>query len=482
MEILARRTTRARGRSLTSRARSNARPVVVFAERVDATPARMTVVAVCGAPPVESSRTSRRPRAMPASPGSTLAIAPGLDVTTPHHRALARAMTTRARLWTEMAHHDCVTRMCSSTMTRSETNVTAQVGGSRPSGLARAAEILESEYGYDEVNLNCGCPSERVCRKEDETSSFGAAMMLNVENTAECVRRMAEAVDATKITVKHRLGVRFDKTMTVEEETDSYEHAVKFIEAIKDAAGVDHFIVHARSAVMGGLSPDANRKIPPLRYDEVFALCDEFGKCDFTLNGGVETLEQAKGLLEREDGKLAGVMMGRAFYKHPCMLADIDRVIFGEPTADPPPTRRSLVKMYGDYGDSVFAGLGSDVHYKVRKSMARRLFKAVSAISYGTSTGSRAFHREADNHLLKRHYDDYPANPEDDRPWSVNFREFVEGIIDEEYLDDPLVNVNPEGDNTRPLARKFVRALKLKDANEKLKDSNAETAIGKDGE
>jgi len=338
-------------------------------------------------------------------------------------------------------------------MTRGERNVTAQLGGSSASGLARATEVLLEEYGYDEVNLNCGCPSERVCAKDDESKCFGAAMMLNVENTAECARRMAEVAGGSKITVKHRLGVRFDKTMTKVEETDGYDHVVNFVEAIKDAAGVEHFIVHARSAVMGGLSPEANRKVPPLRYDEVFALCDEFGTCDFTLNGGVNNLDEAKALLERDGRKLAGVMMGRAFYQHPCMLADVDRVIFGEAAADPPLTRRALAEIHGEYVDAEFAKYSPDImSAKFRKSLARRMFRAIDGITYGSDTGARAFHRAADA-WLAREYDRFGTNPEDDRPYSESLANFIRETIDEETLDEPLINVPWEGKNTRRLAR-----------------------------
>ena len=392
-----------------------------------------------------------------ASVGSALSLAPGLDVTTPQFRALARAMTRRARLWTEMAHHDAVERRHASTMVLGERAVTAQLGGSSASGLARATEVLVDEYGYDEVNLNCGCPSERVCAKDDESRCFGAAMMLNIENTAECARRMAEVAGGSKITVKHRLGVRFDKTMTKTEATDGYDHVVNFVEAIKDAAGVEHFIVHARSAVMGGLSTIANRSVPPLRYDEVFALCDEFGACDFTLNGGVKNLDDAKALLERDGGKLAGVMMGRAFYQNPCMLADVDRVIFGEAAVEPPLTRRSLAKIHGEYVDAEFAKYTPDVmNAKFRKSLARNMFRAIDGITYGSYTGARAFHRAADA-WLAREYDHLPATPEDDRPYSENFANFMRETVDEETLDEPLINVPWEGKNTRRLARHLTK-------------------------
>ena len=125
-------------------------------------------------------------------------------------------------MWTEMAHHDAVTRMVSNTLRSAEALCTAQLGGSNPGELAKAAIVCADEYGYDEVNLNCGCPSERVCGKGEREKCFGAAMMLDAELTAECARRMAEAVDA-KITIQHRLGVRYDKTMTKEEDTDCYD-------------------------------------------------------------------------------------------------------------------------------------------------------------------------------------------------------------------------------------------------------------------
>jgi len=384
---------------------------------------------------------------MGATDGSRLSVAPGLDVTGPHYRTLCRMMSKRARLWTEMAHHDAVTRNASNTMRRAEALCTAQLGGSDPGELAKAAVVCADEYGYDEVNLNCGCPSERVCGKGESEKCFGAAMMLDAELTAECARRMAEAVDA-KVTIKHRLGVRYDKTMTKEEDTDCYDYVVDFVDKIKEASGVDHFIVHARCAVMGGLNPDANRKVPPLRYDEVFALCDDFAKTDFTLNGGVNSVTHAKELLDREGGKLAGVMMGRAFYKHPCLLADVDRLIFGEEQRVPPHTRRSVIREYGEYGDRAYAEKGGDDFFdaKSRKQWARKLFKSIDGITYGTSVGGRTFRKAADA-LLDTHY---PLDAETPPfvPFSAHIARCAEHIPSE-FLDAPLVDVNPEGDLTR---------------------------------
>jgi len=413
--------------------------------------------------------------------GSRLAVAPGLDVTTRAFRVVARALTSRARLWTEMAHHDAVERLKSEAIAEGERKCTAQLGGSDPSGLARATTALVDEYGYDEVNLNCGCPSDRVCGKASSEKTFGAALMLDGgDRAAECARRMAEACDGkSKVTVKHRLGVRFDKTMTKEEDTDCLEYVINFVENVREAAGVEHFIVHARCAVLGGLNPCANRRIPPLRYDEVYALCDEFPKCGFTLNGGVTSLEQARELLDRNDNALRGVMMGRAFYRHPCLLADVDRIIFDDDGGgERRPSRADVVKYFGEYVDGEFAKR-PDMPQKERKKRARRFFKAIHGITFGTRIGGRVFHRCGDR-MFDEHFSE---NSDLSVPFSVRLWDCAKAAMDPETWTAELRDINPEGENThKPSRAELAERARLGnlDLNDNIVDDDDSSACGRE--
>ena len=420
-------------------------------------------------PPDESSSSSQSSRGW--RDGSRLAVAPGLDVTTCAFRAMARALTSHARLWTEMAHHDCVERMKSNTMRRDEgARVTAQLGGSDPAGLARATGVLFDAYGYDEVNLNCGCPSDRVCGKSDDGKTFGAALMLRGgARAAECARRMAEASDeGRRVSVKHRLGVRFDKTMTKSEDTDTYEYVVDFVENVREAAGVEHFIVHARSAVLGGLNPCANRRVPPLRYDEVYALCDEFPKCGFTLNGGVTSLEHARELLDRNDCALRGVMMGRAFYKHSCLLADVDRVIFDDDGGGAKrPSRADVVKYFGEYCDDALAAM-PPMYYKERKKHCRRYFKVVDGLTFGTRTGGKIFRRAGDD-MFNTYFDEH-----DDVPFSKRLWDCTQAVVDAETWNEELKNINPDGENT------YKTSTRRREDDDSDSDSDSDSDDSKD--
>ena len=203
--------------------------------------------------------------------------------------------------------------------------MTVQLGGASPERLARAAAICADEYGYDEVNLNCGCPSAKVVAKPELDKRFGAALMLDADLVGECLRRMKEAVDVP-VTLKHRLGVRASQRAS--DAHDSFDFVSSFVEDVHAASGVEHFVVHARCAVLGGLSTTANRNVPPLRHGEVHRLAAEFPKLGFSLNGGVETVDDA--LAHLAGGALRGVMMGRAAYRNPAILADVDRRIYGE--------------------------------------------------------------------------------------------------------------------------------------------------------
>jgi tRNA-dihydrouridine synthase A len=204
--------------------------------------------------------------------------------------------------------------------------VALQLGGSEPEELARAAK-LGARYGYDEINLNCGCPSERVQR-----GAFGACLMAEPSLVADCIRAMQDAV-AIPITVKHRIGV---------DRRDDYGFVRDFVGALH-VAGCRVFVVHARSAWLKGLSPKENREVPPLDYSRVLRLKHDFPSAEFVLNGGISSLSAARENL----GAVDGVMLGRAAYHDPYLLADVDRTLFCD--ALPPPTREAVVLRMTQY-------------------------------------------------------------------------------------------------------------------------------------
>jgi tRNA-dihydrouridine synthase A len=204
--------------------------------------------------------------------------------------------------------------------------VALQLGGSDPADLAASAKLAE-RWGYDEVNLNCGCPSERV-----QKGAFGACLMAEPELVADCMKAMQDAA-TIPVTVKHRLGI---------DRVEDYDFARRFVEALA-RAGCRTFIVHARNAWLKGLSPKENRDVPPLRYAEVHRLKREFPELEIVVNGGIHTLAEAEAQLVHVDG----VMLGRAAYHDPYVLAEVDRRIFGE--ACNVPSRREVVDGMIDY-------------------------------------------------------------------------------------------------------------------------------------
>jgi tRNA-dihydrouridine synthase A len=187
-----------------------------------------------------------------------------------------------------------------------------QLGGSEPGDLARCARLAE-EWGYDEVNLNVGCPSDRV-----QNGRFGACLMAEPSLVAECVAAMAGAAGKA-VTVKHRIGI---------DDRDSYDELTRFVETIA-AAGCGTFIVHARKAWLKGLSPRQNREIPPLQYELVYRLKQDFPHLQIIINGGFKTLAQVEQQLTHVDG----VMIGREAYQNPWMLAEVDSRIFEQPAS-----------------------------------------------------------------------------------------------------------------------------------------------------
>jgi tRNA-dihydrouridine synthase A len=246
------------------------------------------------------------------------AVAPMMDWTDRRCRAFHRILTRRALLYTEMVTADAVVfgpRERLIGFDASEHPVALQLGGAEPGRLAEAARI-GAGFGYDEINLNCGCPSDRV-----QSGRFGACLMREPKLVAECVAAMAAAVDV-QVTVKCRIGV---------DEQEPREALFAFAEAVK-TAGAAALIVHARKAWLEGLSPKDNRSIPPLDYALVHALKREHPDWPIILNGGLADLETARPHLEDLDG----IMLGRAAYQNPELLIGVDPELFGEtaPVAD----------------------------------------------------------------------------------------------------------------------------------------------------
>mgnify|MGYP001439599561 CR=1 FL=1 len=257
---------------------------------------------------VEPDRDAPRGSPVPVgpTPGWRLCVAPMLDWTDRHCRYFHRLLTRHTRLYTEMVTTGALLRGDAArhlAFNDEEHPVALQLGGSEPDELAACARLAQ-RWGYDEVNLNCGCPSERVQR-----GAFGACLMAEPSLVADAVRAMRDATDLP-VTVKHRIGIGRD---------ESYGFVRDFVGAIADA-GCEVFIVHARNAWLQGLSPKENREIPPLRYEIVGRLAADFPALRFVVNGGVTDDAQLDAHLRR----FGGAMVGREAYHRPWWLADWD--------------------------------------------------------------------------------------------------------------------------------------------------------------
>ena len=257
--------------------------------------------------------------------------------TTPTQRYFMRRITRHALLYTEMVttgaliHGDTARFLA---LHADEHPVALQLGGSDPAAMVACARLAENA-GFDEVNINVGCPSDRV-----QNGAFGACLMAEPALVADCVATMRAAV-SIPVTVKTRIGI---------DDQDSYAFLVRFAELV-DAAGADHLIVHARKAWLSGLSPKENRDIPPLNYPRVQALAGEFPQLPMSINGGFTDLDQAAAQLEH----LQGVMIGREAYRNPFVMADVDRRFFG--ATDAAPDRADIVAgMRGYIADHLAAG------------------------------------------------------------------------------------------------------------------------------
>lgn len=275
-----------------------------------------------------------------------LSVAPMMACTDRHGRYFLRLVTARTLLYSEMVGAEAVLHGDRSRLLgfdEAERPLALQLGGSEPGVLARAAEIGQA-FGYDEINLNVGCPSPRVRR-----GGFGAALMARPALVADCVAAMMRAVDLP-VTVKCRIGI---------DGRGTYEDLKAFVGCVAQV-GVRSFAVHARIAVLEGLSPAENREIPPLRHGDVHRLKADFPALEIVLNGGVTSLRAAESHFDRVDG----VMIGRAAYSDPTMLLAADRLIFGD-ASRPQPSRHDIARAMLPYIRRMTAG-GAPLHTIVR--------------------------------------------------------------------------------------------------------------------
>ncbi len=292
----------------------------------------------------------------------SLSVAPMMQRTDRHFRWLMRRITGRTLLYTEMVNTGAILfgdRERHLGFSPEEHPVALQLGGDDPDALARCAAIAE-DWGYDEVDLNVGCPSDRV-----QNGCFGASLMARPERVAEAVAAM-RAATRIPVTVKHRIGI---------DDLDRYEDMLRFVDIVA-AAGADRFTVHARKAWLKGLSPKENRNIPPLRYADVYRLKAERPELQVVINGGIKTLDASEAQLAHVDG----VMIGRAAWDTPWMFSEVDPRFFGE--AAPSASRLEVVEAAVPYAEAWIAG-GGRLHH-----VSRHLLKL-----FHGCPGARAFRR-----------------------------------------------------------------------------------------
>ncbi|MEJ2419708.1 MAG: tRNA dihydrouridine(20/20a) synthase DusA [Exilibacterium sp.] len=276
--------------------------------------------------PLQSANnpTTTRPR-----PDRRFCVAPMMDWSDRHCRYLWRLISRHALLYTEMVTTAALIHGDRERFLRyraCEHPLALQLGGSDPNALAQCARMAQ-EWGYDEVNLNCGCPSDRV-----QSGKIGACLMAEPALVADAVKGMREAV-SIPVTIKHRIGI---------DDMDDFSGLVNFVGTVAEA-GCETFIVHARKAWLKGLSPKENREVPPLQYELVYRLKQEFPHLEIILNGGITTLEQCHRHLRHVDG----VMVGREAYSNPYLLSQVDVQFYSDPR--PAPSREQVLRSFAAY-------------------------------------------------------------------------------------------------------------------------------------
>ena len=300
--------------------------------------------------------------------------APMMEWSDTHCRSFWRLLTKEAVLYSEMVttgaliHGD---RKRFLDFNASEHPLALQLGGSDPKALAECAKMAE-DWGYDEVNLNCGCPSDRV-----QNNMIGACLMAEPKLVAECMSAMQNAVKIP-VTIKHRIGI---------DDMEDYQGMVNFVRTVAET-GCKTFIVHARKAWLKGLSPKENREVPPLQYDKVVQLKKEHPELEIIINGGITTLEQSLHLLDDLDG----VMLGREIYQNPYLLAEVDQRIYG--VDRPVVSREEVMEGFIAYASDQIAK-GVRINYMTRHILglyqglagSRKFRRVISEQAYKPNAG-----------------------------------------------------------------------------------------------
>jgi tRNA-dihydrouridine synthase A len=305
-------------------------------------------------------------------------IAPMMDWSDRHCRFLWRLLSTHALLYTEMVTTGALLHGDQDRFLRyndDEHPVALQLGGSEPADLAQCARTAK-QWGYDEVNLNCGCPSDRV-----QNGMIGACLMAHPHQVADCIKAMQDAVDIP-ITIKHRIGI---------DDMDDYQGLENFVSIVAET-GCKVFIIHARKAWLQGLSPKQNRELPPLMYEHVYRLKKERPDLTIVINGGIQSLNECEQHLKYVDG----VMMGREAYSNPHVLAEVDSRIFnaGESVID----RKDVLKQYIDYCAKEM-NKGTRLHHMSKHILG--LFQGVKgARAFRRHISENAFRTDADIDVL----------------------------------------------------------------------------------
>ncbi|XP_068636576.1 uncharacterized protein [Aristolochia californica] len=302
-------------------------------------------------------------------------VAPMMDWTDNHYRTLARLISKHAWLYTEMVVAETIVHQKENLdrfleFPPEQHPIALQIGGSNISNLAKATELANT-YCYDEINLNCGCPSGKVAGH----GCFGVSLMLNPKFVAEAMSAIA-ANSNVPVSVKCRIGV---------DNHDSYDELCTFIDTVASHSPTKHFIIHARKALLSGLSPAENRKVPPLKYEYYFGLLRDFPELQFTINGGITSIDEIDAA--RKEGA-HGVMVGRAAYNNPwSLLGEVDSKVFG--VAGYGLSRRQILEGFQVYADSVLGRYGHG------KPSLRQVVKPLLNL----------FHSEPGNGLWKRKAD-----------------------------------------------------------------------------